>query len=234
MKSMANMKGLCVAAVLAAGVATSGYFVYRGISKYAEKDRCVTVRGLSEREVLANHVTWPMNVALEGNDLQSLLQDLVEQKNILLTFLKENGMREDELTVSVPDVTDRLGWEDYKKGKLKRYVVSLDVTISSKKVEKVRELMDKQADLYAKGVCVTSEDYNIQYEYVDLSSLKPEMVEEATKDARHVAQKFAEDAECELGSIINATQGTFTIDDIYYRPQYKQIRVVTTISYYLK
>lgn len=227
-------KSLYVAAVLAVGVAMSGYFVYRGISKYAEKDRCVTVKGLSEREVLANRVTWPMSIALEGNDLQLLLKELIAEKDTVMKFLSENGMENEELSVSVPDIADRSEYDDYKKGRLKRYRVSLDVTINSKKVQEVTQLMNLLPDLYAKGVCVSSEDYRIQYDYVDLSNLKPTMVEEATKDARKVAEKFALDAECSLGSIINATQGTFSIEDNYHRPQYKQIRVVTTVSYYLK
>lgn len=233
MKSV-SVKGMCVAAILAVGMAMSGYFVFKGISKYAEKDRCVTVKGLSEREVLANRVTWPMSIALEGPNLQSLLQELVAQKDTVVNFLKEKGISNDELTISIPDITDRREYEEYKKGRMKRYLVSLDVTINSKKVKKVMELMSLQPELYAKGVCVSSDEYRIQYDYVDLSSLKPEMVEEATKDARNVAEKFAKDADCELGSIINATQGQFSIDNEYYRPEYKQIRVVTTVSYYLK
>jgi len=222
-----------VATILAIGFAMSGYFVYQGISKYADKDRCVTVKGLSEREVLANHVTWPMSITLEGDNVNALLVDLKVKKDSLLSYLKENQINEKEITVSCPDITDRSEYDELKKGQ-KRYTVSVNVTVNTDKVQKVLELKKEQADLMAKGVRLSSYDYSTEYEYNDLSDLKPAMVEEATKNARKVAEKFAQDASCELGSIRNATQGQFTVEEQYYRPQYKQIRVVTTISYYLK
>lgn len=221
-------------AVLALGVAASGWFVYLGISKYAEKDRCVTVRGLSEREVLANHVTWPMSISMESNNCDALYGNLENAKDTVLKYLSEKGIPKEDITVATPQIQDRWEYQDVKKRDPMRYSGSIDVTVDSRNVPLVLELMKQKGELHKKGVCLDSNDYRINYDYVDLSSLKPEMVEEATKNARAVAEKFAEDADCELGSIINATQGQFSIEEQYYRPQYKQIRVVTTISYYLK
>lgn len=221
------------AIVLAAGFAFSGYFIYRGIKHYAEKDRCVTVKGLSEREVLANRVTWPMSISLEGNNLEVSLKELTQKRDLVVGFLKDNGIDASEITVASASIYDRWDASDYDKKK-PRYSVSLDVTVNTNKVQKVIDLMSQQTDLMTKGVNVTTSDYRVEYDYVDLTSLKPEMVEEATKDARKVAEKFAKDANCDLGSISNATQGQFSVESEYYRPQYKQIRVVTTISYYLR
>lgn len=219
---------------LAAGIVLCGYFLYLGISKFAEKDRCVTVKGLSEREVLANSVVWPIEISLCGNDEEVLRSHLNAQADSVIAFLKENKMNEDDISVSDIDYTDR--W-DYESGRQKydlRYEASLSVRVCSHDVPKVLRMKKMQKTLRAKGVVAELNSSNTEYEYVDLSSLKPEMVEEATKDARKVAEKFAEDADCKLGSIVNATQGSFTIEDIYYKPQYKKIRVVTTIAYYLK
>ena len=94
--------------------------------------------------------------------------------------------------------------------------------------------MNRQSDLLKHGVCVKTKDYEVRYELIGLPDLKPAMVEEATKDARRVAEKFAQDANCSLGSICKATQGQFSVEEDYYRPQYKTVRVVTYISYYLK
>lgn len=230
---MEKKNSVLAAAILAAGLSLSGYFVFKGISKYSDKDRCVTVKGLSEREVLANHVTWPMSIEVEGNNLDNLLADLTKKKDTVVEFLLENGLDKKELTVSSPDITDRIYFDDFKKYK-SRYIINMDITVNTSKVEKMLELKNRQMELLTRGVRISSEDYRTEYEYVNLADLKPEMVEEATKSARAVALKFAEDAGCDLGSIRDATQGQFTIDNQYYRPQYKQIRVVTTISYYLK
>ena len=68
-----------------------------------------------------------------------------------------------------------------------------------------------------------------------INEIKPEMVEEATKKAKEVAEKFALDSKSRVGKIRSATQGLFTITDRDQNtPEIKKVRVVTTISYYLK
>ena len=67
-----------------------------------------------------------------------------------------------------------------------------------------------------------------------LNDLKPEMIEEATKNARAVAEKFAEDSKSRLGKIKSASQGQFSVEDRdSSTPHIKQVRVVSTVEYYL-
>ncbi len=228
------MKRSFGAILMAVGIALCGYFIYSGIKRIAEKDRCVTVKGLSEREVLANRVVWPMSITLKGNDIDELCHALNKKKDIVVEYLKQNKIADKNIAISSIDITDRWNDDEDERKYTERYIASVDITVTSTDVPHILDLMKQQNELIDKGVRATSNSYNIKYEYTDLTSLKPVMVEEATKDARKVAEKFAEDANCEIGSIYNATQGLFTIDEEYYRPQYKKIRVVTTISYYLK
>ncbi len=61
------------------------------------------------------------------------------------------------------------------------------------------------------------------------------MIEEATKNAREVAQKFAADSGSRLGKIKSANQGVFSIENRDSNTPYiKKIRVVTSVTYYLK
>jgi hypothetical protein len=60
------------------------------------------------------------------------------------------------------------------------------------------------------------------------------MIEEATKNAREVAEKFAQDSKSKLGKIKSASQGQFTIEDRDSNTPYiKKVRVVSTVEYYL-
>jgi hypothetical protein len=60
------------------------------------------------------------------------------------------------------------------------------------------------------------------------------MVEEATRKAREVAQKFAADSDSRLGKIRRASQGQFSISDRDKNTPYiKKVRVVSTVEYYL-
>ena len=68
-----------------------------------------------------------------------------------------------------------------------------------------------------------------------MNSIKPQMIEEATKNARAAAEKFAKDSESKLGKIKTANQGLFTIENVdEYTPNVKHVRVVTNVTYFLE
>ena len=118
-----------------------------------------------------------------------------------------------------------------------RYQVTNVVVVTSDKVELVRELIKKQTELLRQGIAVVAGDYNYQtrYEYTDLNSIKPEMIAEATANARQAADKFASDSDSKLGKIKTASQGQFSIEDRdQYTPNIKTVRIVTYITYYLE
>jgi hypothetical protein len=74
----------------------------------------------------------------------------------------------------------------------------------------------------------------VQYLFTELNSIKPQMIEEATKNAREAAEKFAIDSDSKVGKIKRATQGMFSINDRDMNTPYRKIvRVVTTVEYYL-
>ncbi len=217
-----------------AGLALLGLFISNGLKSIASRDQYVTVKGLAEREVLANKVVWPMPYKCVSNDMQQLYREIERTGNVITTFLKQNGITDEEIIVSAPRVTDRLA-QSYTPDNLKyRYQAEAVITVTSQKVEKVIELMKQQITLLEQGVVVGTEyGYEASFEYTELNSIKPAMVEDATRNARAVAQKFADDSGSRLGSIKQASQGQFTITSDETTPQIKNIRVVTTVKYSL-
>ena len=118
-----------------------------------------------------------------------------------------------------------------------RYNVTSVITVTSDKVDLIRSLISSQGELLKQGVAVTSGDYryNVQYEYTGLNKIKPQMIEEATKNARQAAEKFAEDSDSKLGKIRKAYQGQFSITDRDDNTPYiKKVRVVTSVDYSLE
>lgn len=225
------------ALLLAIGLSLLGIFIRNGFGRISENSRVVTVRGLSEREVQANKVTWPIVSKMVGDNLSQLYNETEETNSAIVTFLKSNGLTEKEFSVNAPKVQDMQA-DNY--GGIKapyRYNVTSVVVVTSSQVDKVNQLMEKQSELMAKGIAIVAGDYNYQtlYEFTDLNSIKPDMVADATKNARKAADKFAEDSQSKLGKIKSASQGQFTIEDRdQYTPYIKKIRVVSTIQYYLK
>lgn len=217
------------------GLIVMGMFIMKGLRSIADRDQYVTVKGLAEREVLADKVVWPLPFKCVSNDMQQLYNEIEKNNSIVVEFLKEGGITEDEIIISAPAVTDRLA-QSYVPDNIKfRYQAEAVITVTSSQVEKVIDLMKKQVNLMKQGIIISNEyNYNISFEYTSLNDIKPEMVEEATRNARAVAQKFAEDSGSNLGKIRQATQGQFSISSDETTPQIKNIRVVTTVKYALE
>ncbi len=228
---------LLSSAFIAVGIICLGFCIKAGFDTFSDRDRDVTVRGLCEREVMANKVTWPIVTKEMGNDLAAIYNTIQNNNATIVDFLKDNGITENEISVNPPAVTDRMA-DSYNSENVRfRYNVTNVIVVTSSKVEQVRKLIERQTDLMKKGVAIVAENYQYQttYEYTELNSVKPEMIAEATRNAREAADKFAADSDSRLGKIKTARQGQFTITDRdQYTPYIKNIRVVTSIDYYLE
>lgn len=225
------------AALIALGMIFAGMFIKQGINSFADKDRSVNVKGLAEMEVQADKVTWPLVYKSLGNDQSSLYENIKKSNETIKQFLKEKGISEEEISINAPEILD-LKADRYSNQEAQyRYNVTSIITVTSDKVDLIRTLVSEQGELLKRGIAITSGDYryNVQYEYTGLNDIKPQMIEEATKNARLAAEKFAEDSESELGKIKKASQGQFSIfDRDANTPYIKRVRVVTTIDYSLE
>lgn len=226
------------AIILSIGLLLLGVFIERGFSEFAGRDRSVNVKGLAEMEVPADKVTWPLVYKSLGNDLNALYEEIKRSNQTITGFLKEKGLEEDEISINAPVIVDMKA-ERYGNNQAipYRYNVTTVITVTSNKVDLVRSLITEQGELLKRGIAITTGDYqyNVQYEYTGLNIIKPQMIEEATKNARQAAEKFAKDSESTLGKIRHANQGQFSISDRDPNtPHIKKVRVVTTIDYSLE
>ena len=223
--------------VIALGLSLLGLFIKQGIDNYSYRDRMVSVRGLAEREVKANSVTWPVVYQCAANDLNTIYTDITAKSNAIVKFLKANGIQESEIEVIAPSVTDNQANPYASTLPLNRYTVNGVIVVTSSNVDLVTSLVKRQSELLKEGVAVVSGgwDNRITYDYTELNNIKPEMIAEATANAREAAKKFAEDSDSKLGKIKTASQGQFSITDRdSYTPYIKNVRVVSTITYYLE
>lgn len=225
------------AVILAIGMLLLGVFIKNGFSEFAQKDRSVNVKGLAEMEVPADKVIWPLVYKSLGNDLSVLYDDIKRSNQTILGFLKEKGIEEAEISVNAPEIIDQKAERYSNNDSPYRYNVTSVITVTSTKVDLVRKLISEQGELLKRGIAITGGDYryNVSFEYTSLNKIKPGMIEEATRNAREAAEKFAKDSESELGKIRHASQGQFSISDRDANTPYiKKVRVVTTIEYSLE
>lgn len=219
------------------GLAVLGYQLAHAAIKFKEYERTVTVKGLSEREYPADIVIWPIQFTAASNDLEQLYSSIEASTAKIQAFLADNGVDKSEISYSSPAITDKsaqqYGGNDRSEF---RYTAMQTVTVYSKQVDKVREIMGSLSQLGKTGIVFSGSNYQALTEYLftRLNEVKPEMVEEATREARAVAQKFAADSESRLGKIRKAAQGQFSIDPRdNNNPHIKKVRVVSTVEYYL-
>ena len=221
---------------IAGGFALLGSNISSGIESFVNRDRIVTVKGLSERQVKADRVIWPVGFRELGDDLQDVYGRIEKRKDQVVAFLKEAGLTDAEIEVASPQVTDAQA-EMYANQKSRyRYSMTQTVTVSSDKVDLVRDLLVLQSDLIKAGVTLVGEySWRTSFQFTGLNTVKPAMIEEATKNARASAEKFAQDSGSSLGKIRRANQGQFSITDRDSNTPYiKSVRVVTTVEYFLK
>lgn len=226
-----------VALAIVAGLFLLGRQLHSGIVEFKERERVVTVKGLSEREVPADVALWPIQFVEANADYDALYRSIQDKTIRIVTFLRESGFVDDEVTVSPPAVIDRLAQQYGSPGDAgPRYTATRTVTVYSENVELVRATMARLDELGREGIVFNTQDYRAQPQFLftRLNDLKPDMIEEATRNAREVARKFAEDSESTVGKIRRARQGQFSIDDRdASTPHVKKVRVVSTVDYYL-
>ncbi len=219
------------------GLAALGYLLGQAAVQVKEYERTVTAKGLSEREYPADVVIWPVSFTVTGNDLASVYEELDSTSLRVRAFLQQAGIAGDEITLSTPVLTDKSAqaWGDAPRAEF-RYVATRTVTVYSQQVETVRAAMGSLVELGKEGVAFTGDAYQnpVEYLFTRLNEIKPGMIEEATRNAREVASKFAEDSDSRLGKIRQASQGQFSIEARdTNNPHIKKVRVVSTVEYYL-
>lgn len=234
---MNTVKKLLPALLIALGLVAIGCGIRAGFKSLSSAQRTVTVRGLSEREVKADKVTWPISYQIQGNDLPSLYDQTNTTNSKILDFLHKAGITDAEISINAPEAYDRAANNYSTNNYTYRYNITEVIVVTSSQVDKVDELIRSQGELLKEGIAIQSNDYSnmVSYEFTKLNDIKPEMIAEATKNAREAAQKFADDSDSKLGKIQTAHQGQFSIDNRdQYTPSIKSVRVVTTLTYFLE
>jgi hypothetical protein len=223
--------------LLLLGLAALGFLLGDAALRVKSLERTVTVKGLSEREVPADIAIWPISTQVASNEIAELYALIQKNNQAIIDYLAGYDIAPAEITVTPPTVTDMHAQQYGNRENIKfRYSAVSTITVYSEAVEKVRSAMAGVIELGKQGIVLTAQDYQhkTQFLFTGLSGLKPEMVEEATLNARGVAAKFAADSGSRLGKIKRANQGLFTIKDRdSTTPYIKKVRVVSTVEYYL-
>jgi len=229
---------VAAACAVAVGLSVGGYFIGEGVYRSLAR-RTVTVKGLAERDVVADMAVWNLGVSKTGTDVAAMQKGVDADLAKIKLFLFKAGFADDE----IQNGRARVRNEYTEKGQNQRYTIEAGVTVRSKKVTLVDAVSRRMGELIRQGIRVSDGYQGPTYAFRGLNDIKISMIEEATKNATEAGMQFAKDANAELGKIRDANQGFFSIEARdptggYYTGESevinKKVRVVATITFYLK
>ncbi|MEZ4837921.1 SIMPL domain-containing protein [Flavobacterium sp.] len=234
------------------GLFTLGFFIFKGLKTFSDKDRVVTVKGLAEMNMKATSATITLHYSFSGDDVKELLQLSANKKNEITTYLTGLGYAQNDIKLHNITVVDRQTYyqTEWRGGeqvqvKIDRYTTKQSISIPAKQVEKTEDIASQiKLDLISKDLTA---DAKTTYEFPELNSIKPQLIAESTKNARVAGEQFANDSQAKLGKIKTASQGQITIAGRYYydeessegseapkEPYIQKARVVSTIVFFLE
>jgi len=217
---------LILGALIGLGMIIAGFILGNSAVKIKQYERIVSVKGLSEREVKADVAVWPIRFSGGSQDLTELYDTMELQTQQIQAFLKGEGFKAEEITTGAPVTTDKYAQQYGGDANVAlRYTAHQTITVYTHNIDAVRAAQTRLVALGKKGIAFGGDDSGQRTE---------SMIEEATQNARSVAEKFAADSQSRLGKIKTANQGLFSIEDRDSNTPYlKKVRVVSTVDYYL-
>ena len=239
--------------LLALGMIFGGWVTGAQIKATRLSDRYVTVKGLVERKVKSDLAIWPISYKEAGDDLTVVYGKTQADKSAILQFLDQQGIEPGEIELGTVRVIDTQANEYGGPNRAPhRYIVEQRVTVTTSRVDKVASATQKTMALLQKGIVLNSNPgEGVSYRFTGLNSIKPDMITEATRNARAAADRFARDSGSKVGSIRQANQGVFSISaadqggdtgtgesgvanyNAGDSSLMKTVRVVTSVEYYL-
>lgn len=242
--SMNTKSVMAASLILALGMMAGGWWIGNGFRDGRASDRYVTVKGLSERDVVADLALWPIAFVVTDNDLAAAQARIADNRQTVLAFLKRHALPASAVEVRRLDVNDTLANPYRNTQNPTRYIVTLTLMVRSGEPARIRRASQAVAELLQAGVVLSSGNRGAQgptYLFSGLSELKPAMIAEATANARRAAEQFARDSGSRVGAIRRANQGVFTLLPRDRAPgasegsqMEKTVRVVSTIEYFLE
>lgn len=249
MDNKLELKSIILAFSLLIGLFLLGFFIFKGLKTFSDKDRVVTVKGLAEMNMTATLAKISLNYSFSGDDLQELIKRTENKKNLVVDYLISIGYDKNGITINSTGVNDRqryyvTKWQNNQQvqEKIDRYTITQSLSFQSKDVKNAEDKTAQiKLDLVRKYLTC---NINTDYDFPDLNSIKPQLIAESTKNARIAGEQFANDSQAKLGKIKTASQGQITIAGKYYydeetsekpkEPFIQKARVVSTIVFFLE
>lgn len=228
MEHIKNNKGIIISIAGIIGVIIFSLIFLFSANGFSKQGSYVEVKGLSEKIVKADTAIWSLSFEVKSNNIDTLYSDIEKNIGVITTFLKSKGFTDTEINVAPVNI-----YQDTYRDAAFRYNSTNQVSVYTKQVDLAKTASNETLMLVKNGV-VLNQNY-ITFEFSDINSIKPEMLADAIANARETAQQFADTSGSSLGRVTRGNQGVFDITDKDPgSPEYKKIRLVSTLRFLLR
>ena len=232
-------------ATLGVGIASAAWIGADALRETRAPDRVVTVKGLAERRVEADVAIWRLPFRGQGATREAATIGAKAARDAALALGRGAGLSAEEMSVEPFALSVERSYVAIGGGRQEervRFSAAGAVRMRSTDPAKIDAVVGRTSDLLDAGVLLGENDYAAAprptYVFTRLNEVKPEMIAEATRNARLSASQFAEDSGSHVGRIVDARQGVVQIlaaegDYDERTERRKLVRVVSTIRYQL-
>lgn len=224
---MNNLKNN-VALIVSIALVVFAILFFISARSFSRQGEYVEVKGLSERIVKADTAIWSITFEVKSNSIDTLYADTERNLNVITSFLRQKGFDESEISVAPVNI-----YQDTYKEAVFRYNSTNNVAVYTNKVDQAKSASNETLNLVKQGVVLSQN--HISFEFSDLNSIKPEMLAEAIKNAKETAIQIARNSDARINKVSRGNQGVFDITNKDPgSPEYKKIRLVSTLRFQLK
>ena len=199
-----------IAASLIMALAVGGGLVKVGAGFAARTDNGITVTGSAKTTATADNVVWTLNVALSSPLVADAVKKVGSDVDAVSKYLTNGGIPASALTLSA---VSTYGNEEYQNGnntgRIISYRASRDITVRTSDVQLVYTLSQGIGSLLQSGVNVNN--YGPQYYISTLPDLRPQLLEEAMKDAKTRAVAITKAVGGSVGAVQSVKSGVFQV-----------------------
>jgi hypothetical protein len=240
---------LLVSAAIFGGLCVAGFFIGRGAERFRSDLRTVTVKGLVEKPVKSDQAVWTLPLRRAASDLRDAETRIAADRDATLAFLRKLGFSDAEIERQPIRTIDKLAREygQPQGSDPLRYILTTSLVVTTPHVDLVRSALGMTDELLKSGVVLGDIEggaANPRYIVTAFQDLRPQLLAEATNNARAMAQQFAADSGSRVGGIRSANQGMIQIfgsdggdESGTFSPTstvMKRIRVVSTFEFALE
>jgi hypothetical protein len=199
-----------IAASIIMALAVGGGLVKVGAGFASRTDNGITVTGSAKTSATADNVAWTLNVALSSPLVADAVKKVGADVDAVSAYLTKGGIPASALTLGAVSTYAN---EEYQNGnntgRILSYRASRDITVRTTDVQLVYKLSQGIGSLLQSGVNVNN--YGPQYYISTLPDLRPQLLEEAMKDAKTRAVAITKAVGGSVGAVQSVKSGVFQV-----------------------